>query len=275
MNVTIGAFTYVAGQWQAGLSLSTTLGVTLPPPASATCLITTTDLTIGFTTLTLNGCGAAVGGNLNGTNLNAKVLGTPTPQVRITGTCVGTCGAMGTLTLGNVPPVDPLAGLVAPAIPAGGCAAGVAATLNPGCYTSIASTVTTLNPGVYYVTGPISVDHLTGTNVMIYLTGSGQFTTGNNDSLTLTAPTSGTYKGIAIFQAGSNTNNFTAGNSFTLSVTGAIYMPGVDVSFVNSLSLADTGCTVFIARSIRLSNTNGTLSSDGCAAVYGGAPFRR
>src|SRR5687767_13422453 len=108
---------------------------------------------------------------------------------------------MGNLTTGAPAPIDPLAGLVAPTDP-GGCTAGVAATLDPGCYTSIADTVTTLNPGIYYVTGAVDIGpSLSGTGVMIYLTGAGQLTSSNsNKAIHLTAPTSGPYTGIAIFQ---------------------------------------------------------------------------
>jgi hypothetical protein len=269
-NFSTATFTYVPGQWESRLSVGSALSVTLPPPPALTCLVTMGDLTIGNSTLTLNGCGAAVGGNLTGSNPAAVIVGTPTPSVNVTGTCEGTCGSMGQLQLGSSPPVDPLAGLTPPSNP-GGCVAGTSATLLPGCYTSIASSVTTLNPGVYYVTGTVSIDSLTGTDVMIYLVGNGRLTALNNKSLNLTGRTSGTYKGIAIFQDASNANNLLAGNNFTLSVLGAIYMPGADVNFPNSVTVTDTGCTFFLARSIVFSNTTGTLSNTGCAAYYGDA----
>ena len=88
--------------------------------------------------------------------------------------------------------------------------AGVGTTLSPGCYTSIASSVTTLSPGIYYVTGTINVSHLTGSNVMVFLTGVSRVHSGNNNSLTLSAPTSGPYAGIAIFQDRSDISNFTS-----------------------------------------------------------------
>ena len=71
---------------------------------------------------------------------------------------------------------------------------------------------------------------------MIYLTGAGQITSGNNNALHLSAPTSGPYTGIAIFQDPSDTQNFDVKNTFTLDVTGAIYMPGADVDIKNHLS---------------------------------------
>lgn len=269
-NFTSGSFTYVSGQWQSRLSIGTALDVTLSPPPPVTCLVTTADLTIGNTTLALNGCDAAVGGDLHGTNLAATIVGTPTPQVNVTGTCVGTCDAMGKLVLGSAPPVDPLAGLAEPANP-GGCVFGTAATLTPGCYTSIADTVTTLLPGIYYVTGTVDIGKLTGSDVMIYLVGGGNLVASNNKSLTLSAPTTGPYRGIALFEAPSNTNNFNTGNNFSLSVSGAIYAPGADLDFPNALTLADTGCTFFLARSISFRNATGTLSHDNCAALYGDA----
>jgi hypothetical protein len=149
----------------------------------------------------------------------------------------------------------------------------VAMTLSPGCYTSISSAVTTLQAGVYYVTGNLDVGSLTGTNVMIYLAPGGHLVSGNNNDLHITAPTSGTYKGIAIFQDPSNGNNFDSGNNFTLEVTGAIYMPGADVDIANHLSFLGTTCTLFIAKSLVIRNGNGAMSNAGCAATFSGAGY--
>jgi len=236
------------------------------------CLVTMEDMSIGNTTMTLNGCGASIGGDLYGENPNSTIAGTPTPPVGVTGNCSGTCTAMGTLTTNAPAPVDPLAGLAAPTNP-GGCTAGVAATLGPGCYTSIAASVTTLTAGIYYVTGIVDIGNLTGTNVMIYLTGAGQLTADSNKRITLTAPTTGAYTGIAIFQDLTDANNFEVKNQFTLNVSGAIYMPGVDVEFKNSLSFVTTNCTLFIAKSLTIKNGSGALNNNGCAAAYGGAAF--
>jgi len=242
--------------------------------APSNCLIINEDLSFGNTTFTLNGCGIGVGGDLSGDNPNALVTGTPTPPVGVTGTCSGTCSGMGNLTTGAPTPVDPLAGLALPADP-GGCTAGVAATLDPGCYTSIAETVTTLNPGIYYVTGPVVVGaSLSGTNVMLFLTGAGQMTSaGNNKAIHLTAPTSGPYTGIAIFQDPADSLNWDVKNQFTIDVLGAIYMPGVDVEFKNALTFTMTQCTLFIAKSLIIKNGNGAISNSGCAGAFGGAAF--
>jgi hypothetical protein len=180
---------------------------------------------------------------------------------------------MGSLTTGAPTPTDPLAGL--PAYPnPGGCIAGVAPTLSPGCYTTIATSVTKLNPGVYYVTGKLDVaTNLTGTDVMIYLTGGGYISIGNNNALHLSAPRSGTYTGIAIFQDPSDSHAFDVHNNSDLDVNGAIYMPGVDVDINNSLSFVNTNCTLFIAHSLNIRNGNGSMSNAGCASTFGGAAF--
>jgi hypothetical protein len=230
-------------------------------------------LEIGNTTMTLNGCGVADGGDLNGANPNSRINGTPMPSVGIVGSCYNNCGNMGSLTTGAPTPTDPLAGL--PAYPnPGGCIAGVAPTLSPGCYTTIATSVTKLNPGVYYVTGKLDVaTNLTGTDVMIYLTGGVYISIGNNNALHLSAPRSGTYTGIAIFQDPSDSHAFDVHNNSDLDVNGAIYMPGVDVDINNSLSFVNTNCTLFIAHSLNIRNGNGSMSNAGCASTFGGAAF--
>jgi hypothetical protein len=236
------------------------------------CLITVQNLSIGNSEINTNGCGVAVGGDLAGTNPNAEITGPPLPSVAVTGTCSGTCGAMGSMITGAPVPTDPLAGMAVPANP-GGCIPGVAATLGPGCYTSIAATVTTLNAGIYYITGPVDIGNLTGSNVMLFLAPGGQLTAQNNKSLTITAPTTGTYKGIAIFQDPANPNDIDIKNNFTLTVTGAVYFPGADISIKNSLLIANTTCTVFIAKSLDVFNGSGNFTNSGCAGLFGGAAY--
>lgn len=241
------------------------------------CMVLTQNLTIGNTELAMSGCGVGVGGNLSGTNPNAEISGTPTPAVQVTGTCSGTCGHMGTLSTGTAAPSDPLALLPAYTSPSGtncpGGAAGTTATLTPGCYTSISTAVSTLSAGNYYVTGPININNLTANGVFIYLTGSGALQASNNKSFTISAPTAGTYAGIAIFQDRGSSTVWSTGNSFALSLTGAIYAPGADVSFPNGLDLTNTGCALFYARSLSIGNGNGAFSSTGCAGAFSTAAF--
>jgi Flp pilus assembly protein TadG len=241
------------------------------------CFVTSDDLTLGNTTLTLNNCGAGVGGDLHGENPNSTIGGTPTPAVAVTGTCDGTCGHMGALLEGSPAPIDPLASLPAFAPPAT-CPPppyplGSSATLTPGCYSGVSTAVHTLNAGEYYITGTVNIDTLTGTNVFLYLAGTARLHSANNKSLTLTARTTGAYSGIAIFQERGNLQNFDTGNNFTLSINGALYFPSADVDFPNSLNFVQTGCTLFVAKSLSIRNGNGSMSNSGCSASFGGALF--
>jgi hypothetical protein len=269
-EVTSTFFAKIAG-WTNMTPLATAVAGAGNPTS---CMIINENLTIGNTTLNMNGCGVSVGGNLAGTNPNANISGTPTPSVGVTGTCSGTCTGMGTLSTGVPLPDDPLAGLPVPSMPAGGCSPGTAATLTPNrCYSSIANTVTTLPAGIYYVTGPIDINNLSGTGVMIFVAAGGGITSDNNKELHLSAPTSGPYTGIAIFQDPGNSTNWETRNNFLLDVTGAIYMPGTDVDIANALTFVNTGCTLFIANSLTIRNGNGIVSNSNCASTFGGAAF--
>jgi hypothetical protein len=96
---------------------------------------------------------------------------------------------------------------------------------------------------------------------------------GNNKAIHLTAPTSGPYTGIAIFQDPADTLNWDVKNQFTIDVSGAIYMPSVDIEFKNALTFTLTNCALFLAKSLIIKNGNGALSNSGCGAAYGGAAY--
>jgi hypothetical protein len=120
--------------------------------------------------------------------------------------------------------------------------------LNPGVYSSISGSKT-LNPGIYVLTGDITLsgnDLLQGNGVMLYFAcsnypqpcsalpagsrnGAGIKATGNG-ALRLTAPTSGTYEGLMMFADRDNTavstyrGNGTNENGGTTGSSGTIYM---------------------------------------------------
>src|SRR5262249_8966030 len=94
-------------------------------------------------------------------------------------------------------------------------------TINPGIYTSISVSnkgQLTMNPGVYIIEGGgftvTSSASVTGAGVMIYNAGSnypnsggtfGGISLNGGGSFSLSAPTSGPYAGIVIFQSRENT----------------------------------------------------------------------
>ena len=162
---------------------------------------------------------------------------------------------------------------------------------NPGCYSKINSTVSTLNPGDYVVTGTLNIGNLSsnpapggaGSGVFIYLQGSSaRLQAGNNQDIHLKArttstagwadPTGSVYR-HRDWQERGNINNFTVGQNFTIHINGAVYMPSVDVDFQNSVDFQSTGCSLFIAKSLSIETGSGNLGNNGCAATFGGAAF--
>ena len=188
---------------------------------------------------------------------------------------------MGIVTEHAASPVDPLSGLVVPTVTGTNCPAGapgVGTSLTPGCYTSIADTVTTLASGIYKITGDFNINHphVTANNVLLYLTGAGHLIAtppGGTKWLTVTAQTSGPYQGVAIWQDVSDNNNFDTNNNFKLEFSGAIYMPGTPVHFNNAITFVASACSLFIAQSLQIDNGNGDLHNTGCSGLYGGAAF--
>jgi len=145
---------------------------------------------------------------------------------------------------------DPLGTLPEPAV-SGSCNSQIQGgnTYNQGCYpggiTVPANCTCTFNPGIYILEGggltiPASAT-VTGTGVMFYVTYGGGYAyrgvsiTGNATS-NLSAPTSGTYRGILFFQdrsvsPGNPANTSTFNGAGGASFTGALYFPTTNVLF--------------------------------------------
>jgi Flp pilus assembly protein TadG len=142
---------------------------------------------------------------------------------------------------------------------------GGSVTLSPGTYCGgvqiSASVNVTMNPGTYIVDGgPFSIAgnaNVTGNNVTIVLSGqiSGTYATadlGGNGSLNLTAPTTGPYAGIAIFQdpnAPSGGTNSIVGTS-NQNIKGAVYFPKQNLKFAGDNS--SNTCTLIVADTVTI-----------------------
>jgi hypothetical protein len=146
-------------------------------------------------------------------------------------------------------------------------------TINPGTYCGglivRGTSVVTMNPGTYIIDGSNNLEvrntaTLTGTNVAVILGGtiSGNYARVNvqNDGiLTLTAPTTGTYAGIAIFQdrnATQNQNNTISGSSpgGRTIINGIIYLPNQNLEYQNS-TIGSGTCTKVIVYKLKLSGS--------------------
>ncbi len=144
------------------------------------------------------------------------------------------------------------------------------------CFTSLSvgsNRTLTLPAGIYYINGgDVNIQgRLTGVDVTIVLTNistTGSPTIGNfkmnaSGELNLTAPTSGPYAGIAVYQDrratdvnGSGSPNKINGNS-TSNVTGALYFPKQELEYNGNGTLTAV-CTRFVTRRIKFSGSNTT-----------------
>lgn len=186
-----------------------------------------------------------------------------------------------------VPAMDPYAALPDPS---GAIGNGSALSVNPkatrnigpGTYRNVDIKGTlNMSPGVYYINGGNfsigSQATVTGTGVVIILTSSTAATTPSSIATTdingganiqLTAPTSGTYAGILMYQdrraLDSGTNKINGNSSSVLQ--GAIYFPNQAMQF-NGTTGMDTKCLQLVAK--RLSFTGNSAISNVCPANSG------
>jgi hypothetical protein len=157
-------------------------------------------------------------------------------------------------------------------------------SINPGIYSSISASGNaslTLNPGIYIiegggftVTGNASVS---GTGVMIYNTGSnypnnggsfGGLTISGAGTVSLSAPTSGTYAGIVIFQPAANTRAISLSGNAASGLTGTVYAPAALLTLSGNATLQ--GAVVVNLLSLS-GNASSTLSVDGSNGSSGAA----
>lgn len=197
----------------------------------------------------------------------------------------GTLAVASTIT-NSTATEDPFKTLANPAV--GGCSQSGfkengTATLSPGVYCNGldlgAKAKVTLSPGVYVVNGgSIKINggaQVSGSGVTIFLTGSAgnyaQMDINGGATVNLTAPNSGTYAGVLFFQdrnapAGGD-NKFNGGSA--MSLNGALYFPGQQVSFQGNTSNAG-GCTRIIADTVTF--TGDATLGNACAALGLAAP---
>jgi hypothetical protein len=147
-----------------------------------------------------------------------------------------------------------------------GSSYGTTQTGNVICYNSLTvngnGDTVTLNPGTYVINGGyLTFDNGTnggGTGVTFYLTGSASMVIQNGANAQLSAPTSGTYSGILVYQAASDTAALSIQGGSTVSLSGNIYAPGAALTLGNG-----SGTTVnaaVVAQSLTM-NGGGTLAS--------------
>jgi hypothetical protein len=149
-----------------------------------------------------------------------------------------------------------------------GCStANLSQPLAPNCYNGITATNAAINlqPGTYVINGPLNLagGSLTGTDVTIFMTSGALTFTGT--SLSLSAPTSGTYSGILFAQSSADLSPATINANANSSVQGFFYFPDTQLLLDSTFTSAYTG---FVAGSIAV-NVPGTLSFNNYASLPG------
>ena len=156
------------------------------------------------------------------------------------------------------------------------------------CYSSLSvgsGKTLTLPPGTYYINGGDAFiqGSLSCTGCTIVLTNSsnasdaaiGNFKVNSTATINISAPTTGTYKGIAIYQDrrakdSASANNQINGNSSSV-INGTLYFPNQELIY-NGTGNTAAVCTMFVAKRLIFSGNSGTTNkfkkASQCAA-YG------
>jgi hypothetical protein len=191
---------------------------------------------------------------------------------------------------------DPLAGLQAPDPVATRGAVSLSGTssrtIDPGVYTQITvagNSKLTMNPGVYEIAGggfTVSGNaSVTGNGVMIYNAGSNYLGSGasygwtnisGNGQIKLTAPSTGPYAGLVIFQSRDNTQGLVLSGNALGGIAGTIYAPSAAASISGnaSLNLALVVNTLTLSGNAVFNDVASQPTTAGAAAVFTPAQIR-
>jgi hypothetical protein len=186
---------------------------------------------------------------------------------------------------------DPFAGLAGPSTTgltnygAERLTGSSSATLNPGIYSQIkvlGNASLTMNPGVYIiegggltVTGNASIS---GSGVMIYNAGSnypgnggsfGGITLSGTGTFNLSAPTTGIYAGLLIFQSRQNTRALSFSGNAMAGMAGTIYAANASLSMSGNASLQSPLVVGRLSLSGNVSLTQMADGNDGSGDAVG------
>ena len=149
------------------------------------------------------------------------------------------------------PMLDPFGSTVVSASASGPALArrtlnGGSHVINPGNYAGglliKGGAAVTFNPGVYEMGAEFSLTSgsVVGTGVTI-VQRAGRFSMGGNATKNLSAPIAGAFAGIVIAQPASNTNVMSISGGSEMSLAGAIWAPGANVSVTGNSDVAANG----------------------------------
>jgi Flp pilus assembly protein TadG len=270
-------------------------------PNGGDCFISTTSVSVkNNATIATNGCNSLFEGSLTGKN-NNTVTATQGGVVTSSSTCPTSSGfSFPDGCVSNAPlPNDPYANTpVPPCNPLLRTSTLSSATLPGSCIVGTVSvangTTVTLQPGFYVFNGAqVTLGNTPGSHVTIngprdvtlFMTNNSSFGTGNSVAFNLTAPTSGPFQGLALFGVGAESIVPSGGgngvgnpcgspnNNVTMSITGALYLPGGTMCLKNGTFLnTPNACTQVVIGTISVTNNlsindGSNCSSDGTFAI--------
>jgi hypothetical protein len=147
-------------------------------------------------------------------------------------------------------------------------------TLQPGtyCNRTISGDVT-LDPGTYILKGgQIRLGgngRLSGAGVTIFLMEGASITVGANEVVDLSAPQSGPYAGVTIFQARDNAEDVKLVGGAGSRFVGFLYAPAAHVQYAGNNSMTGSGeCLRIVANTIEMTGNSDIASS--CEAALAG-----
>lgn len=227
------------------------------------------------------GCGVAT----NSTGPEAiKVDGNPrviaSPIAAVGGVPPASSFGPGSVTLPHVPPQpDPFANLPSADIPSdmqcNDIPNNYSGILTPGCYNGMdLSRTVVLAPGTYYVNGGAlsfgAQANVTGPGVTFVLTHRDAATSptsvatismNGNATLNLTAPSSGDYNGVLVYQhrnAALTSQHINGGAD--MRIDGAFYMPGTELTFNGNAGM-EVQCLRLVARRVNFSGNSNLVNT--------------
>jgi Flp pilus assembly protein TadG len=142
-------------------------------------------------------------------------------------------------------------------------------TLNPGVFcgsinfNGVTSGTVTLNPGLYEIHGTWNVNSgwtVNGSGITFYLVDQNAMIHFNSaTSATLSAPTTGAYANILIFEPGGLSTSYPTIDSSTLNLTGLIYLPSRKLTANSTSNLNATGLSMVLS-TLTLNSTNWAIT---------------
>jgi Flp pilus assembly protein TadG len=143
------------------------------------------------------------------------------------------------------------------------------ATLNPGVFcgsinfNGVTNGTVTLNPGFYEIHDTWNVNSgwtVNGSGVTLYFVDQNAMVHFNSTtSATLSAPMTGTYANILIYEPGGLSTSYPTIDSSTLNLTGLIYLPSRNLTANSTSNLSSTGLTMVLS-TLTLNTTNWTIA---------------